>query len=156
VIRFQCTCGKRLKVDDSSAGRKVKCSMCGKELIAPVASQAAGGDLDALAQAMQASAPKAAGGPMAVKTPGRPNGGLLAKNKPGAAKKPNNTSLYVGLGVAGGVLLIIFIAIVVAANRGGETPRPKPTVVITPDASVKPRRAHTPGELFPNVEPQNN
>lgn len=40
MIRFQCQCGKRLKVDDTHAGRAVRCSACGKELIAPAASPA--------------------------------------------------------------------------------------------------------------------
>jgi len=35
VIRFQCTCGKPLKVDDSVAGRTVQCPHCGNQVRAP-------------------------------------------------------------------------------------------------------------------------
>jgi hypothetical protein len=39
VIRFYCSCGKRLKVDDSYAGRPVKCGACGLRIEAPMAGE---------------------------------------------------------------------------------------------------------------------
>lgn len=35
VIRFQCTCGKRLKVVPAHAGRLVECTACGRRIRAP-------------------------------------------------------------------------------------------------------------------------
>ncbi len=35
MIRFQCTCGKSLKVDDSFAGRKATCPHCGSQVRVP-------------------------------------------------------------------------------------------------------------------------
>jgi hypothetical protein len=150
VIRFQCTCGKRLKVDDQHVGRKVKCGTCAKELIVPAMSQAGGADLDALAKAMGSAAPKPANGKPVAKV----NGGPQAKNKQQGAT--NKLPLYIGLGVAGGVCLITLIVIAVIMGSGNDRPiQIKQTPVITPESTVKPKRAHTPGELFPNVEPQN-
>jgi len=37
VIRFQCTCGRWLNVDDDLAGRRVACSKCGAQSQAPAA-----------------------------------------------------------------------------------------------------------------------
>jgi hypothetical protein len=66
VIRFNCSCGKRLKVDDSYVGRHVQCPNCGvKTLVpqasdagtedaAPVANDPAAAGLEALAQALKA------------------------------------------------------------------------------------------------------
>jgi hypothetical protein len=74
VIRFECSCGKRLKVDDAFAGRQVKCGACGAKVIAPAAGEgeenmppgtAAADGLDALAQALKA-APKQTVGSKAV------------------------------------------------------------------------------------------
>lgn len=35
MIRFYCSCGKRLKVDDALAGRSVQCTQCGATMQAP-------------------------------------------------------------------------------------------------------------------------
>ena len=35
VISFSCTCGKNLKAKAELAGKKVKCSQCGKAVLVP-------------------------------------------------------------------------------------------------------------------------
>jgi len=35
MLRFYCTCGKRLKVEETCAGRVVQCPACGQKLRAP-------------------------------------------------------------------------------------------------------------------------
>ena len=152
VIRFQCTCGKRLKVEDSHAGRKVKCGACGAEMVAPTV----GEGLDALAQAVQSAAPKPTNG--AAARPGQPktNGTLPGQGKRPADLPENKLPFYIGLGVAGGIMLIVLIVAAVMFS-GGNNGRPvvKPTPVIDPGPTPPKKHQHIPGELFPNVEPQN-
>lgn len=57
MIRFDCPCGKRLKVDDSYAGHAVECPYCGVRVEAPAAEAPEEPVLsgpDALVQAMRA------------------------------------------------------------------------------------------------------
>ena len=35
MILFHCGCGKKLKVDDSFAGKHVRCGSCGTRLVVP-------------------------------------------------------------------------------------------------------------------------
>ena len=53
MIRFQCTCGKRLKVEAAHAGQLVECTACGRKMRAPAdPSQAVSGP-EALAAAVR-------------------------------------------------------------------------------------------------------
>jgi len=52
VIRFECSCGKRLKVAAAHAGRVVECTACGKRLRVPEAAAPATGP-EALAAAIR-------------------------------------------------------------------------------------------------------
>ena len=66
MIRLNCSCGKRLKVDDDLMGRQVKCPNCGGKTVvpqvsdaevedaAPVANDPAATGLEALTQALKA------------------------------------------------------------------------------------------------------
>jgi DNA-directed RNA polymerase subunit RPC12/RpoP len=66
VIRFNCSCGKRLKVDDDFVGRQVKCPNCGVKTVVPqvpdaeveeavpVTNDPAAAGLEALTQALKA------------------------------------------------------------------------------------------------------
>jgi hypothetical protein len=59
VIRFQCTCGKSLKVDDSFAGRKATCPHCGRQVRVPA-------DQGTLAAGPGEAEPKPLSGPAAL------------------------------------------------------------------------------------------
>ena len=54
MIRFQCTCGRWLNVDDDLAGRRVACSKCGAQSQAPAAAPLSAPE--ALAAAMREAA----------------------------------------------------------------------------------------------------
>jgi hypothetical protein len=54
VIRFQCTCGKRLKVDPAHAGCVVECTACGRRMRAPADPREALDGPEALAAAVRA------------------------------------------------------------------------------------------------------
>ncbi len=41
TIEFECQCGKRLRVKDEHAGKKVKCPACGEPLVVPRSKQSA-------------------------------------------------------------------------------------------------------------------
>jgi hypothetical protein len=53
VIRFNCTCGKRLKVDYSAAGRTVECPYCGMKVRAPSGNASPRSGHDELVAAMR-------------------------------------------------------------------------------------------------------
>lgn len=59
MIRFQCTCGKSLKVDDSFAGRKATCPHCGRQVRVPA-------DQGTLAAGPGEAEPKPLSGPAAL------------------------------------------------------------------------------------------
>ena len=79
---------------------------------------------------------------------------------PGLAKRPpvlpgSKLPFYIGLGVAGGIMLIVLIVAAISFSGNNSRPVVKPTPVFDPQP-VKPKKhEHTPGEMFPNVEPTN-
>jgi hypothetical protein len=102
VIRFNCTCGKRLKVDAAYAGRSVKCAACGAKIMAPSAIETAEvvegppadappvDGLDALAQALREAPPRPTRSDVpALRTlGGKPQAANGTKVRPGAAGRP--------------------------------------------------------------------
>ena len=162
MIRFQCVCGKRLKVADTSAGHKVKCGACGAEMVAPAAVQAAGVEgLDALAQAVQSAGPRPTNGAparpgQAGKVAGKPNGVLPGQSKRPAPLPDNKLPFYIGLGVAGGIMLIVLIVAAISFSGGNNNkPVVKPAPVVDPTPPKPRKHEHIPGEMFPNVDPTN-
>ena len=145
MIRFECTCGKRLKVEDSHAGRTVKCGACGAQMTAPASNLAAADDLDAMAQAMQSAAPRPANGSA------RPGQGKRPPVLPGS-KMP----FYIGLGVAGGIMLIVLVVAAVTVSGNGD-PRPKvrPVPVTNPKPVTTDTSDEPPWGFFRKVKPQN-
>jgi hypothetical protein len=115
MIRFQCGCGKRLKVDDAHVGRKVRCAACGVSVTVPAASSAA---------IPSAAVSSPSGGQAAA----RPGQGRRSPALPGS-KLP----LYIGLGVAGGVTLIVLVVcIIMASGNSRQEVKPPVTVKIPP------------------------
>ncbi len=166
MIRFQCACGKRLKVDDAHAGRTVKCGACGAQITAPAVGQdaaAPGEGLDALAQALSTAAPKPAGGAGAAARPGQPKApagkapGRVGQATGSLATSGSKMPFYLGIGIAGGVLVIAIVAAVLIHNSNTEPPvDPKPAMKMPPPPETKPKKqTHTPGEMFPDVPPSN-
>jgi hypothetical protein len=163
VIRFNCGCGKRLKVDDAFAGRQVKCGGCGARIQVPLsdngAASPAGGPasgLDELAKALQGAA-KPAAGAATVRKGGQPakngqngqNGN--ADGRPAAAN--HNKALFIGLGAALGFVLIVVI-LMVALSGGSKTPPPvkkedPPPAVYSSPSAPKPKISNDfPGAFF--------
>lgn len=165
MIRFQCACGKRLKVDDAHAGRTVKCGACGAQITAPATSQevaAPSEGLDALAQALSTAAPKPAGGAGAAARPGQPKAaagkapGRVGQANASLATSGSKMPFYIGLGIAGGVLVVAIVAAVLIHNSNTEPPvDPKPVIKIAPTETKPKKPTHTPGEMFPDVPPSN-
>jgi hypothetical protein len=168
VIRFECSCGKRLKVPPAEIGRTVECPNCAAQLIVPdpdappVAEEAASGP-EALAAAMRELAPAATGRPPKIppkkapptagRSPLKP-GARPAQGKP-AANKPIIIAIAAALAMGALLLILSFFA---GNNdkpaRKEESPtRQAPT---PPPSPTKPERnLHPPGDLFPKVAPTN-
>jgi hypothetical protein len=181
VIRFNCECGKRLKVDDSYAGRNVKCGACGARVQAPAAEievaeevappPAPSDGLDALAQALRAGPVKSPRSDVpalravqskkpAGKMPGKAGAAKpLQPGQKGVRPAANqNKAVYIGLGVAAGLILIVVV--IMAATMGGDPPKPvkveaAPLPPPPPPVAKKTNPEHFPGEFFPNVKPSN-
>lgn len=183
MIRFNCSCGKRLKVDDDLMGRQVKCPNCGGKTVVPqvsdaevedavpVANDPAATGLEALAQALKAK-PSAAKPirrdvPALRAMPGRVAPGRTAASARGGKSAPggkigqngrfakpasaNNNALYIGLGAALGIIVIVVIA---AALIGGgcEGNKPKSSAPAVPAYTPPTKPAHEgpwPGEMWP-------
>ena len=60
MIRFQCTCGKQLKVEDAVAGRAARCPHCGTQVRVPQAEPEPLSGLMALQAAIRGSQGNAA------------------------------------------------------------------------------------------------
>jgi len=170
LIRFECSCGKRLKVQAADIGRTVECPNCAAQLVVPdpdgppVAEEVASGP-EALAAAMRELAPTAAARPSKIpaKTPAKktppPPGrnpakpGAPATKKPSAAQKPVIIGLAAALAIAALLLILSFFG-------GGDKPAKKedlPAIQAPPPPPPpKPERnRHPPGDLFPKVAPAN-
>ncbi|MBM4079416.1 MAG: TIGR00266 family protein, partial [Planctomycetes bacterium] len=39
LVKFVCTCGKKLKIDEARAGKPIRCTLCRKQLIVPTAEE---------------------------------------------------------------------------------------------------------------------
>jgi hypothetical protein len=151
VIRFECSCGKRLKVEDRFAGETVECTACGKRMRVPAtaavpvaevveepeAAPAASNDpLAALAQAAKGSG----GAKTGSKTPVRPGAPAARGAKPAAKAAPgkacataellakrravapdNKKVLFVTIGVAAAIILVF---VVYLAMQSDDTPAP--------------------------------
>lgn len=189
MIRFNCSCGKRLKVDDDLVGRQVQCPNCGSKTVVPqvsdaeveeavpVANDPAAAGLEALAQALKAkpsvAKPVRRDVPALRAMPGRAatkpapttrngksmSGGKIGPNgrfaKPAAA---NNNALYIGLGAALGIIVIVVIA---AALIGGgcEGDKPKAAAQAVPAYTSPTKPVHEgpwPGEMWPEKKWEEN
>jgi hypothetical protein len=182
VIRFECSCGKRLKVEDRFAGQTVECTACGKRMRAPATSTEALPVAEVVEEPEAALEPaddplaalaQAAKGNGGAKTPVRP--GAAARGIKPAAKAPagktsataellakrrlpppsNKKAIYITIGVAAAALLGLILFLALSPN---DTPPPsggdgKIHYVVTEPAKTA-TRPSSPGELFPTVAPQ--
>jgi hypothetical protein len=150
MILFHCTCGKKLKVDDSFAGKNVRCGSCGQRITVPGTGQAA--------SAAPASAPPAADGleglAQAMRSSPRPS--MLPNKRAVAASKPASATAASGQGTLNRltnrkapkesnkaflvtlvVATVVLVAIVIVAVMIGGTEDPQPVADVTPTAPVK-------------------
>ena len=170
MIRFECSCGKRLKVRAADIGHTVECPNCAAQLVVPdpdalpVAEEAASAP-DALAAAMRELAPTAAR-PSKIPTkktppaaPGR------SPRKPGAQPAQIVSAAHkpVIIGVAAALALAVLLLILSFFAGGDNKPAKKegpPTIQAPPSpppttTSGPERNLHPPGDLFPKVAPTN-
>jgi len=160
VIRFNCSCGKRLKVDDDLVGRQVKCPNCGGKTVVPqvsdaeveeavpVANDPAAAGLEALAQALKAkpsvAKPIRRDVPALRAMPGRVAPGRTAsarggKSAPGVkigqngrfAKPAATNNNALYIGL-GAALGVIVIVVIAAALIGGGCEGGKPKAAAPP------------------------
>jgi hypothetical protein len=168
LIRFECSCGKRLKVRAADIGHTVECPDCAAQLVVPdpdalpVAEEAASAP-DALAAAMRELAPTAVR-PSKIPTkktppaaPGR------SPRKPGAqpaqivsaAHKPVIIGVAAVLALAVLLLILSFFA---GSDNKPATKEGPPAIQAPPPPTTTPkpeRNLHPPGDLFPKVAPTN-
>jgi len=173
VIRFNCSCGKRLKVDDDLVGRQVQCPNCGSKTVVPPVSEAeaeeavpvandpAAAGLEALAQALKAkpsvAKPVRRDVPALRAMPGRAAPGRTAasarggKSAPGGKIGPNGrfakpasaNNNALYIGL-GAALGLIVIVVIAAALIGGGCEGGKPK------AAAPPAPAYTPPPMKTN------
>jgi len=173
VIRFLCSCGKRLKADVSEISRTVECPNCAAKLVvpdpdAPPAEEAFTSAPEALAAAMRELAPTAAR-PSKVAVKRAPPAPRRRPLKPGLApaRGASSAKKAVIIAVAAGAFAIISLLVVLAFFLGGgdgnkhnvpagkEAP-PAIQAPAPPQPETKPERNHhPPGDLFPKVAPAN-
>jgi|WetSurMetagenome_2_1015567.scaffolds.fasta_scaffold333103_1 hypothetical protein len=153
MILFQCRCGKKLKVDDSFAGKRVKCGSCGERLVVPgggnapapaAVEQPPADGLEGLAQAMKSAprpsmiAGKRQAAPAAKSTPATSISDRVSSRR---APKESNKGFLIALGVASLVLIVVVGLMFLA--RGGDTPDPSAATDTAPPV-VKKKPAPTP------------
>jgi len=174
VIRFNCRCGKRIKVSADVAGKRVRCPFCGRTVQAPrgrkdatpgpgappVTSSTTDGapeqggatGLEALAQAVRANGndKPADRGPLATarqkaKKQELPTSAQLIGRRVGA-NPSHKKAILIGV-VAAVVLLALVIGLSALLSSSGE-PEKLAEQTPPPTATGRPR---PPGDLFKNV-----
>jgi hypothetical protein len=113
-IAVECECGRRFRVREEAAGRKVKCPDCGAGVWAP--------DTDA-EPAVAAGPPRRARPPAGLDEPPRRDARRddEGDDRPRKKKrKKSNAGLIVGLSVGGGLLLVGVIVVIILVTSGGD------------------------------------
>ena len=169
LIRFECSCGKRLKVHVAEIGRTVECPNCAAQLVvpdpdAPPVAEEVTSAPEAMVAAMRELAPAAAARPSKIAAkrtpPPRPS---RSPAKPGApaARKPSAATMPIIIGVAA-AFVIVMLLVILAFFAGGNDSKPvkkeAPPVIQAPPPPPPPkpeRNLHPPGDLFPKVAPTN-
>jgi len=179
VIRFNCRCGKRIKVPADVAGKRVRCPFCGRTVEAPRAREDTTPGLEVpVAEVVSGSADEAserggATGLEALAQAVRTNGGArnpsrsplaAARQKvkkqelPTSAQlisrrvgaQPNhNKAVLIGV-LAAVVLFALAIGLSALMGHSSGDSEKKPADQATPTNTSGPRGG-TPGELFKNV-----
>jgi hypothetical protein len=95
-IAFQCTCGKRFKVGEDLAGRRMRCKSCGTEMRVPSAEKpvsvpTSDPDLDVLSTSEPLDLPDLA--PLPPQAAPRPMRRPRARNSDAVASNPGNTQI---------------------------------------------------------------
>ena len=181
MIRFNCRCGKRVKVPADVAGKRVRCPFCGRTVQAPRAREDTTPGLEASAAAVVSGpageAPERGGAPglEALAQAVRANGGAKpADRSPLAAVRAkaerqelptsaqlisrrvgtiptHNKAVLIGV-IAAVVLFALVIGLsALMAHSSGESGK-KPADQAAPTAATG--RRGTPGEMFKNVPPE--
>ena len=168
MIRFYCSCGKRLKVRASEIGRTVECPHCASQLVvpnpdAPPADVPATSATEALAAAMRELGPAATARPSKLPAKKKPPAPGRKPTKPGARPAPGpsaaNKPVIIGVAAAFAIAAILLILSFIAGD--GNSPEKKPAAPEvkappTPQTPSKPERnLHPAGDLFPKVAPSN-
>jgi hypothetical protein len=150
-IEFACECGKKFKVADEYAGKRSKCTACGRPVVVPASASVASADAvdeDAAFRALTEEAEPApqAGGwntktaappppytpptrpaepfKSSVPKPSAPPPSYRSTSEPPANRKPGPNWRKVGIGIAMAVIgVLVLIAAVSAYLAGAGVPR---------------------------------